>query len=103
MSEWFDIMRELRTLRDGLNDAPMDTPALQKSLYRMAKLLHRMQLHTELQRNSAPRHSSLDPLDMTTLTLRFDALESEMRLGFRNVLAAIEDERPPQPPRGFDE
>ena len=113
MTDWFAIMRDIRSVREGLEKAPLEPPAVQTTLLRMLTIMHSITLAAEFQRQ-APR-SSPDELRIASLTNRvqlnetsqelgFSALDLQLKKRFDAIDAKLEAilARLPEPPHGFD-
>jgi hypothetical protein len=115
MSEWHDIIEDIRKLRDKVDKPDIDLPALQNALYKTLLILGTMAFRMELQR-VPPHQDSLTDLRIQTLTNRVEVNETAQnhRLGLTErqikkdrdaILEKLDQilQRLPEPPQGFDE
>src|SRR4051794_289303 len=114
MRDWFDITRDIRALRDKIDQAPLEPPEVHSMIHAMLNLLHTMALRLEEQR-VPPYQSTLDDLRISTLTQRFEnneaaqtsdfrMLERRLDKAFDAIMAKLEavESKLPEPPRGLD-
>jgi hypothetical protein len=116
MSDWDDILKEVRALQAKVAETPILQTTVQQTLDAILTLLVRMALRMELQHDPVPRRPAPDDLQMNLLMLRLDSLENQLRLGFHQIHQALDQhfdavnkalaevrQSPPEAPQGFDE